>query len=154
MSNIWLDPFGISLIKSKQSKHNPPPPPAAATTPPAEEPQAQVYYTLPYYQFQMPQQLVFYNVNANSPFCNQVRPVAPQCHCQHKKPDGKKPDGKKPDDKKKPAAPKKPVDEKKKKKEEEQKKKALALAKEKEDRKNVVPTFANPRTPRKGIFEA
>lgn len=101
----------------------------------------------------MPQQFIFYNVNANSPFCNQVKPAPPSCHCQHKKPNGKKPNGKKPDGKKKPAAAKKPVDEKKKKKEEEQKKKALALAKEKENRKNVKPSFSNPREYRKGIFE-
>ncbi|GAN06129.1 hypothetical protein MAM1_0112d05606 [Mucor ambiguus] len=93
----------------------------------------------------MPMKLVIYNVNANGPFCNHV---FPRCHCQHKKPGGSKPDKKK-----KPAAPKKPVDKKKKKKEEEQKKKALALAKEKEDRKRVVPTFWNPRKPSKGVFE-
>ncbi|OAD00592.1 hypothetical protein MUCCIDRAFT_166364 [Mucor lusitanicus CBS 277.49] len=129
-------PFGISLIKSKKSKHNPPPAP-----PVAEEPPVQIYYTLPCYQFQMPQQMIFYNVNTCGGFCNYANPVAPPCYCQHKKPDdGKKPDGKKPDDKKK---PKKPADKKKKKKEE----------KKEESKKIVVVTFWNPRTPRKGVFE-
>ncbi|KAL7327143.1 hypothetical protein PS15p_209378 [Mucor circinelloides] len=149
MSNIWLDPFGISLIKSNQSKNKPSPPAAPAA---AEEPKVQVQYTFPCYQVQMPQQFIFYNVNCNTPFCNHVR-TAYRCHCQQKKPDGKKtPANKKPDGKKKPAE-KKPVDEKKKKKEEERKKKAAALAKEKENRKYVVPTFGSPRGARKGIFE-
>ncbi|EPB88800.1 hypothetical protein HMPREF1544_04440 [Mucor circinelloides 1006PhL] len=138
MSNIWLDPLGISLIKSNKSKNKPPPPAPPAA---AEEPKIQVQYTFPCYQVQMPQQIIFYNVNCNTPFCNHVR-TSHRCHCQHKKPDGKK----------KPAE-KKPVDEKKKKKEEERKKKAAALAKEKENRKYIVPTFGSPREARKGIFE-
>jgi hypothetical protein len=84
----------------------------------------------------------------STPFCHQVKKAPAKCHCNDKKPE-KKPDKKK--DAKTPE--KKKVDEKKKKKEEAQKQKEKELAKQKADRENVVRTFSNPRSPRKGVFE-